>query len=106
MLDDESSRRPLAGLDLDEGPNAPPIHQQLKDALASNAAKVIDLFKWMDDDGNGLIARREFEQGLRSLGLDVPTSMINDLFYSWDSDGSGELSMREVRGCCTPSMIL
>ena len=96
MLDDESIRRPLANLDLDEGPNAPPINQQLKDALASNAVKVIDLFKSWDDNGDGLIERKEFEQGLRALGLDVPTSIINDLFYSWDSDGSGELSMREV----------
>ena len=96
ILDDESTRKPLANLDLDEGPNAPPINQQLKDALASNAVKVIDLFKSWDDNGDGLIARKEFEQGLRALGLDVPTSIINDLFYSWDSDSSGELSMREV----------
>ena len=62
-----------------------------------NAVRVIELFKSWDDDGDGLVARSEFEQGLRELGLEVPTSIINDLFSRWDNDGSGSLSMREVR---------
>ena len=50
---------------------APPIHLQLRDALAMNAMRVIELFKSWDDDGDGLVARSEFEQGLRELGLKV-----------------------------------
>ena len=54
----------------------------MRDALAMNAVRVIELFKSWDDDGDGLVARSEFEQGLRELGLEVPTSIINDLFLS------------------------
>ena len=97
MLDEASSIRPLANVDLDESPSAPPIHLQLRDALAMNAVRVIELFKSWDDDGDGLVARSEFEQGLRELGLKVPTSILNDLFSRWDKDDSGSLSMREVR---------
>ena len=48
MILTDCTIKPLSHVDLDEGPNAPPIHEQLKMALAANAVKVITLFKSWD----------------------------------------------------------
>jgi hypothetical protein len=44
---------PLGGIDLDEGPDAPPISEQIGDALRKNATRVIELFRSWDTDGSG-----------------------------------------------------
>lgn len=48
VLHTDNPIKPLSHVDLDEGPNAPPIAEQLKVALATNAVKVITLFKSWD----------------------------------------------------------
>ena len=92
----DAALKPLATVDLDESPGAPPISEQLKMALASNAVTIIKLFKCWDLDGDGVIDKSEFEGGLRALGLDVPLHAIQSLFSEWDKDGSGELTLREI----------
>ena len=77
---------PLGDIDLDEGPDAPPISQQIKAALTKNSARVIDLFKSWDADGNGKITRKEFHQAMPALGLHVPKADIDELFNEWDED--------------------
>ena len=46
-----------------------PLSDQLRDALAANSARVIDLFREWDDDGNGLVSKKEFRQAMQALGL-------------------------------------
>ena len=87
---------PLAGIDLDESPDAPPISEQLKEALKKNAGKVLDLFRAWDADGDGVVTRSEFHRSMPALGLEVPKSSIDELFSSWDHDGGGELSLKEL----------
>ena len=48
----------------------------------------------------------EFETGLRTLGLDVPSDAIHELFHCWDSDCSGNVSMRELATVLNHSAIL
>lgn len=67
VLNDKSILKPLSSVDLDEGPDAPPIPEQLKIALAINAVKILSLFNQWDEDGNGLINVFEFETGLRAV---------------------------------------
>ena len=43
----------LLSIDLDEGPDAKPVSEQLAAALRANATRVLDLFKAWDVDGNG-----------------------------------------------------
>ena len=50
---------PLGDLDLDEGPNAPPIGEQLASALRANSTRVLDLFRSWDADGDGQVHRAE-----------------------------------------------
>jgi len=87
----------LGNLDLDEGPDAPPIAEQLANALRENSTRVLDLFRSWDADGDGQVSRAEFHKAMPALGLDVPKETIDELFSSWDKDGGGELGYAELR---------
>ena len=89
-------RTALRKVDLDESPGAPPVADQLRDVLSKQAVRVIELFRDMDLDGDGLIDRKEFRRGMTALGLDVPRAMVDALFDSWDPDGSGSIDQREL----------
>jgi hypothetical protein len=89
-------RTALRKVDLDESPGAPPVADQLRDVLSKQAVRVIELFREMDLDGDGLIDRKEFRRGMTALGLDVPRAMVDALFDSWDPDGSGSIDQREL----------
>jgi len=88
---------PLGDLDLDEGPDAPPISQQLAAALRKSAGKVLDLFRNWDDNGDGEVSRAEFHKAMPALGLNVPKKDIDDLFTEWDSDGGGAIGYKEMQ---------
>lgn len=47
-------------------------------------------------DHDGVICVDEFESGVRALGLDVSTSVIEQLFSEWDRDESGSLTLAEL----------
>ena len=44
------------------------VQQQLANALAENSAKLIDLFREWDEDGNGSIDKTEFRKSVAALG--------------------------------------
>lgn len=91
--------------DIDEGPDAKPISQQLADALRKNSARVIDLFRSWDENGDGEVSRAEFQKAMPALGLEVPKKDINDLFDSWDKDGGGALGLRELQKILSSSRV-
>ena len=72
------------------------IQDQLRDALAANLTRVIDLFREWDDDGNGLIDKKEFRQALIGLGYSAPKAEVNTLFESFDKDGGGSVDYHEL----------
>ena len=88
---------PLGNFDLDEGPDAPPISQQLADALRKNSTRVLDLFRSWDADGDGEVTRKEFHKAMPNLGLEVPKESIDELFTEWDKDGGGALNLKELQ---------
>lgn len=71
--------------------------QRLRDKLAAQASRVIDLFKRWDNDSDGKISRAEFARAMPELGLahSLPGE-INGLFNTFDPDGSGEITFREL----------
>lgn len=73
-----------------------PLIDQLRNALASNFGRVVDLFKDWDDDGNGMVNRTEFRKVLPMLGLKVDREVAEQLFDSFDEDGSGEIDYKEL----------
>ena len=86
----------MQGIDLDEGPNARPVQEQLRDALSANAVRVIDLFRDWDDDGDGTVSKKEFRKAMPLLGFNVPRKEIDLLFESFDPDGSGTIELGEL----------
>ena len=93
-MDAEKATR-LQGLDIDEGSDKS-VADQIRDALAKNFLRVIDLFHEWDDDGTGTVSREEFHRAMGQIGLDVSPDEVDELFDTWDPDGSGELELQEV----------
>ena len=95
--DEKVKPSPLGKFDIDEGPDAPPISQQLAGALKKNSARVLDLFRSWDADGDGEVSRKEFHRAMPALGLEVPKKDIDDLFSEWDKGGDGSLGLKELQ---------
>ena len=88
-------------IDMSEG--APPLKDQLRDALQKNLARVIDLFREWDDDGNGTVSKREFRLALPMLGLvGCPANVADELFDSFDKDGGGSVDYDELSRALRP----
>ena len=65
--------------------------EQLRDALAKHAIRVVDLFREWDVDESGNVSKSEFRLAMPMLGLDVPVKHIDRLFDTWDPDHSGAI---------------
>ena len=85
----------LAKVDIDEASDKS-IAEQLRTILSKNAVRVIDLFREWDEDGDGVVSKKEFRKAMPLLGLEVPKKEIDALFESWDPDGSGRLELKEI----------
>jgi len=68
--------------------------EQLRDALHKHADRIIDLFREMDEDGDGLVSIVEFRNVDTILGIgEVPDEVMDEIFYEWDEDGSGAIEL-------------
>ena len=76
-----------------DGPSVP---EQLVNILVTHRARVLDLFREWDEDGDGLVDVCEFRAALSLLGYDAPKPDINALFRLFDSDASGAISFDEL----------
>ena len=77
--------------------SAAPIIEQLREALVSNLARVLDLFRGLDHDGSGLISKSEFRKAVPSLGLGVDTQAADSLFEALDGNNSGSVEYTELK---------
>ena len=73
-----------------------PVAEVLKEALALNATRVIDLFKTWDEDQDGTVSKKEFRRAMPMLGLELPRQDVDALYDSWDPDGSGSITLKEL----------
>lgn len=88
------------------GDGAPPAIDQLRDALQKNLARVIDLFREWDDDGNGTISKREFRLALPMIGLQgLPPAVADELFGTFDKDKSGTVDYSEISRALRPKPV-
>ena len=55
--------------------------------MKANGARVMDLFREWDTDGDGEVSRKEFHKAMPLLGFDASKKDIDDLFTAWDKDG-------------------
>ena len=90
---------PAAG---DEPSHAPLTRQQtaaavgvLKATLKRNAETIAQMFKDMDEDGNGMIQKTEFAKTIPELGIKCTKAEIDAIFDEIDEDRSGEIDPGE-----------
>jgi len=76
-------------------PNSSVI-EQLKSFLAANATRVIDLFREWDDDGDGVVSKKNFRRAMPLLGLHASRVQIDSLFDIFDLDSSGYIAYEEL----------
>ena len=78
------------------------VSQKLAAALRENSARVLDLFRQLDENDDGVISRSEFIQAFQQEnnlleGVDVSTKHAAQLFDEWDADRSGTIEFDELR---------
>ena len=65
----------------------------------------MDLFRAWDDDGDGLISKKEFRRVITILGFeDVPRAEVDAIFDELDEDGSGEIEYFEMKKAIEPPL--
>ena len=89
---------PLSDVEVDESDAAAPVSEQLKISLAAHAVTIVTLFRAsFDNEGDDVISRADFANGLQQLGLNARGETIHRLYDGWDIDGNGSLTLKEVR---------
>jgi len=68
---------------------------KIKGQLNRQKTKMLDVFRALDESGDGAIDKKEFRAGLEKLGFDVSDEDFRALVLSVDQDGSGDISVRE-----------
>jgi Ca2+-binding EF-hand superfamily protein len=86
---------------LDESADAPPIPQQIANALRANAAKVLDFFRELDTSNDGVVSRAEFKRAMARLQLETSTTELDELFDVWDVNSNGTIELEELKKILT-----
>eukprot|EP00730_Choanoeca_flexa_P005088 TRINITY_DN11870_c0_g2_i5.p3 TRINITY_DN11870_c0_g2~~TRINITY_DN11870_c0_g2_i5.p3 ORF type:complete len:128 (+),score=36.46 TRINITY_DN11870_c0_g2_i5:2650-3033(+) len=58
--------------------------------------RLVDLFKRFDANGDGVISREEFVQGVMDSGIDLSGEKVNQMMKNVDKDNSGSVDYREL----------
>ena len=69
----------------------------LKDALARDRQRILDLFRQWDTDRSGAVSKQEFTNGIRRAGFDAKQKDLDLIFDDLDQDRSGELEYSELQ---------
>ena len=59
--------------------------------------RIKQMFAYWDEDGNGLIDRKEFRLAMQILAIPGGPKKYDATFDAWDSDGNGGLNFKEIR---------
>ena len=56
------------------------------------------MFDSMDEDGNGVLSKEEFKEGLKRLDLGISSTQLVDLTKKFDADNDGNIDFSEFEG--------
>ena len=82
---------------LDTTPQALTPAQQLAKILKRDGARVMDLFKALDANSDGVVTKPELTKALHSLGVKASSAELDGLFANLDPDKSGGIEFRELQ---------
>ena len=74
----------------------------LRQALALQLYRVVDIFRDWDDDGNGTVSKTEFRKALVGIFGGSAREHAHALFDEIDADASGYLSYEELHSRIRP----
>jgi hypothetical protein len=60
------------------------VQQKLQQVLRDNAVRVIDIFREWDEDGDGLVSKKEFRNAVSALGYQAPREDVDAVFSLFD----------------------
>ena len=73
------------------------VAEQLRTLLAANQGKVMDLFREMDDNGDGRLTPKELRGALKALGRShVSEPELAELWKTFDTSSDGSITVREL----------
>ena len=75
------------------GKSVNPIAALADPERAKVSADALKRFASLDRDGNGILTREEFREGLGPMGLDE--GLVDIIFNTFDSDHNGEINEQE-----------
>ena len=70
--------------------------EQIKDGLAANRARVIDLLHSWDIDGDGSITADELGRALAALSMPVEKRLLRRMFDNFDASRNGSIEFEEL----------
>jgi len=72
------------------------VLQMVRDKIEEGKYRTIDLFRKIDDSGDGQISATELRGGLLKMGVRMTAKEFRLLLQIVDRDGSGEVSLKEL----------
>ena len=72
------------------------VVEQLREILSKESVRVIDLFRDWDDDGDGMVDKKEFRMAISGLGYTAPRADIDAVFDELDKDKGGSIDYNEL----------
>ena len=80
-------------------PDEDPLHSvfhRVRTLLQTNLTRVIDMFRSMDSNGDGILEKKEMAMGLKSLGFKLTRGEMTNLWHTFDKDNSGSIEYKEL----------
>ena len=80
---------------MDAGSPAVVVLLNLHDKLVEKRQRTVDLFRKIDESGDGVVDPDEFRAGLDAFGFTTSDEDFKSLMGVLDKDGDGEVDFRE-----------
>ena len=75
------------------------IADQLREQVRSGGLRVMDLFRELDEDGDGGVSKKDWRKGMARIAeSDVPQAALDAAFDEADPDKSGTIEISELTG--------
>jgi len=72
------------------------VIEALKEYLAFNQVRVLDLFREFDTDGSGRVDKPEWRAAWKTIGPNFPVGVVDEAFDIFDPDKSGTIEFGEL----------